>query len=173
MIPQPSHRVKTSLASARPPVYNETIQRRLNEEVALTVDRSIFVTEFDLERLTKLLDDRKRLDHHERKDLKDLEAELKRASIVASQDVPRDVITMNSRVHLKDLDTGEDDTYTLVFPDDADIDRKRISILAPIGTAMLGYRVGDTFEWPVPDGTRRLVVTGIVYQPEAAGDYHL
>lgn len=137
------------------------------------MDRAIFVTEFDLERLEKLLEDLKRFDYRGRRDLKDLEAELQRASIVAPHDVPGDVITMNSRVCLKDLDTEEEATYTLVFPNDADIDRNRISILAPIGTAMFGYRVGDTFEWPVPDGLRRLVVTRILYQPEAAGDHEL
>jgi regulator of nucleoside diphosphate kinase len=149
------------------------INRHLTEEDVSLMDRAIYVTEFDLERLRKLLDDRRRRDPRERKDLKDLEAELKRATVVAPRAVPNDVITMNSRVHLRDLDTGEEDTYTLVFPNDADIDRKRISILAPIGTAMLGYRVGDTFEWPVPEGIRRLIVTEIEYQPESAGDYNL
>ncbi|MGC9336382.1 MAG: GreA/GreB family elongation factor, partial [Anaerolineae bacterium] len=64
-------------------------------------------------------------------------------------------------------------TYMLVFPRDADIDQAKISILAPIGTAMLGYRVGDVFTWEVPEGTRRLRVKEILYQPEASGDYHL
>jgi regulator of nucleoside diphosphate kinase len=64
-------------------------------------------------------------------------------------------------------------TWTLVFPEDADIDQNRISVLAPIGTAMLGYSVGDTIEWPVPEGLRRIQVKEILYQPEAAGDYHL
>jgi len=60
-----------------------------------------------------------------------------------------------------------------VFPSDADIAQSKISVLAPIGTAMLGYRVGDTFEWKVPDGIRRLEIKGVLYQPEAAGDYNL
>ena len=87
--------------------------------------------------------------------------------------MPHDVVTMNSRVQLVDLDTGEAMTYTLVFPDDADLRQGKISVLAPIGTAMLGYRVGDTFEWRVPAGLRRLKIEAILYQPEAAGDYHL
>jgi len=80
---------------------------------------------------------------------------------------------MNSRVHLVDLDTQEEMVYTLVFPQDAEISQSKISVLAPIGTAMLGYRVGDTFTWQVPDGVRRLQVKKVLYQPEASGDYHL
>ena len=74
---------------------------------------------------------------------------------------------------MKDLDTQEEMTYTLVFPADANIKENKISVLAPIGTAMIGYKVGDVIEWPVPSGQRRLKVIGILYQPEAAGDYHL
>ncbi len=76
---------------------------------------------------------------------------------------------MNSTVCLEDLETGEEMTYTLVFPNEADIDQNKISVLAPIGTAMLGYRVGDTVEWPVPSGISRLQVKQILYQPEANG----
>lgn len=93
--------------------------------------------------------------------------------MVALRDIPGDVITMNSKAVLIDLDTGEEMSYTLVFPHDADIDQHKISIFAPIGTAMLGYSVGDTFEWRVPAGLRRLKVKEILYQPEASGDYHM
>ena len=80
---------------------------------------------------------------------------------------------MNSTVVLTDLDTREEETYTLVYPENADTAQGKVSILAPIGTAMLGYRVGDVFEWEVPAGKRRLKVEKIVYQPEASGDYDL
>ena len=63
--------------------------------------------------------------------------------------------------------------YALVFPQDADLAQGKISVLAPIGTAMLGYRVGDVFSWQVPSGERRIKVEAILYQPEAAGDYDL
>jgi regulator of nucleoside diphosphate kinase len=63
--------------------------------------------------------------------------------------------------------------YSLVFPNEADADEGRISILAPVGTAMIGYRVGDVIEWQVPSGLRRLKVEEIIYQPEASGDYLL
>ena len=136
-------------------------------------DRTIHITEYDLERLTKLLQDAPQTMYRGSEYLKDLQAELERGKVIALQDVPHDVVTMNSRVQLVDLDTGEAMTYTLVFPDDADFRQGKISVLAPIGTAMLGYRVGDTFEWRVPAGLRRLKIEAILYQPEAAGDYHL
>lgn len=134
--------------------------------------RDIFITRFDLERLNKLMAE-KRAEGGNSAYLKDLEEELTRASIVESDEVPGDVITMNSRVRLKDMDTGEEMTLSLVFPQDADIDQGRISILAPVGTGMLGYRVGDVLEWQVPAGLRRLEILEILYQPEAAGDFDL
>ena len=80
---------------------------------------------------------------------------------------------MNSRVRLRDLRTGEDETYTLVYPEEADIDEGRLSVLAPLGTALLGSRNGQTIVVNAPGGRRRLKVERILYQPEAAGDYHL
>jgi regulator of nucleoside diphosphate kinase len=134
---------------------------------------TIYITDRDAERLRELLEVAKSFDYRNRGDLKALESELNRARIVASQDVPSNVITMNSRAELLDLDTGEIMAFTLVFPRDADLDAGRISVLAPLGAAMLGYGVGDQFEWSVPYGIRRLEVTRILYQPEAAGDHNL
>jgi regulator of nucleoside diphosphate kinase len=102
-----------------------------------------------------------------RVEIASLQKELERAEIVAPEEVPPDVITMNSRAQLVDLDSNELMQFTLVFPAQADIQEGKISILAPLGTAMLGYRVGDEFEWAVPYGYRRLRVTGIEFQPEA------
>jgi regulator of nucleoside diphosphate kinase len=98
-------------------------------------------------------------------------SELNRASVVPSREIPSSVITMNSRVTLLDLDTQEEETYTLVFPEDLEKTEGSVSVLAPIGTAMLGYKVGDVFEWEVPAGKRRLRVERIDYQPEASGDF--
>ena len=136
-------------------------------------DRTIYITDFDMQRLRELLEDARVSGYRARNDWERLEMELNRGILVAPQDVPADVITMNSRVCLMDLDNGEELTCTLVFPEDADISQNKISILAPIGTAMLGYSVGDTFEWEVPAGLTRFKVKEILYQPEAAGDYHL
>jgi regulator of nucleoside diphosphate kinase len=105
--------------------------------------------------------------------LKDLEDELDRARIVESKDIPGDVITMNSKVRLRDLEAGDETVLFLVFPADANIDEGKISILAPVGTGMIGYKVGDVLEWKVPMGMRKLEILEILYQPEAAGDFHL
>jgi regulator of nucleoside diphosphate kinase len=88
------------------------------------------------------------------------------------QDIPHDLITMNSTFRLRNLDTAEQTVYTLVFPGEADSAKSKISILAPVGTAVLGYRVGDIIEWQVPAGSKRFKVEQILYQPEAAGTFH-
>ena len=105
--------------------------------------------------------------------IEELEAELNRAIIVDTDKIPPDIVTMNSKVYLRDMDTGKDEFYQLVYPEDADIEQNKISILAPIGTAILGYKVGDVIEWKVPAGVRRLKIKKILYQPEAAKEYHL
>jgi regulator of nucleoside diphosphate kinase len=102
-------------------------------------------------------------------DLTALEGELKRARVVPRSRVPSEVITMNSVVRLRDLDTDELEEYELVYPADADMAHNRISVLAPVGTAILGYRLGDVVEWLVPAGPRRLRVEEVLYQPERAG----
>ncbi|HNT36785.1 MAG TPA: nucleoside diphosphate kinase regulator, partial [bacterium] len=127
----------------------------------------------DLARLTKLLQESEATAYRGSEYLAKLSAELARAKVVAAEEISNKVITMHSQVCLEDLETGDRETYTLVFPEEADVDQRRISILAPIGTAMLGYEVGDVFEWEVPAGKRNLQVKEILYQPEAAGDYHL
>jgi regulator of nucleoside diphosphate kinase len=137
-----------------------------------THNRTIYITDHDMDRLRDLLE-RAKDANPVRTDLKDLEAELDRAKLVAPHAVPEDVITMNSKVRLIDRDTAEELTYTVVFPEEANIAQAKISILAPVGTAMLGHRVGDTFEWQVPDGIVSLEVKEILYQPEAAGDFEL
>ncbi len=98
---------------------------------------------------------------------------MERAQIVDAKDIPPNVITMRSTVRLKDLVSGEANIYSLVFPTEANFSHGKISVLAPIGTAILGYRTGDTIEWVVPSGMRKLKVDKVLYQPEAAGDYEL
>ncbi len=134
----------------------------------------IYITEPDHERLTKLIDiAREREGDANRKHIDSLEEELERAEVVQQKEIPPDVVTMRSTVRLKDMDTGEEMTYQLTFPTEANYDEGKISVLAPIGTAMLGYRRGDVIEWEVPSGVRRLRVEEILYQPESKGEYHL
>jgi regulator of nucleoside diphosphate kinase len=136
-------------------------------------DRTIFITQYDVARLRDQIGEVRRTSRGGLDYLDDLETELARACVVAPTEVPPDVVTMNSRLTVVDLDTGEEMEFTLVFHKDADIAQSKISVLAPVGTAVLGYRVGDTFSWVVPDGTRRLKIRDLLYQPEAAGDFEL
>ena len=134
--------------------------------------KTIHITAFDLERLQKLIVDAQSTEYRKSKYLERLKGELARANIVAPQEIPPTVVTMNSTIELVDMDTNEEETYTLVFPEDADLSKGKISVLAPIGTAMLGYEIGDIFEWDVPAGKRRLRVGRIIYQPEASGNFY-
>ena len=130
----------------------------------------IFVTTKDAEKLRELIRKAHHSDYRGSDYLKKLAEEIEKASVVQSNQIPSDVITLNSTARLVDQKTDEEMLYTLVFPEDADISQGKISILAPIGTAMLGYKVGDTFEWDTPGGTRIIRVKEILYQPEASGD---
>lgn len=143
-------------------------------ETMTAEETSIYITKPDRQRLEKLIEiagGQGGVENHEY--LRKLEHELDLAETVSPEEVTGDVITMRSQVRLRDLNTGEEMVYTLVFPSEANFDEGKISVLAPIGTAMLGYRVGSRIEWQVPSGLRRLKVEEILYQPEAAGDYNL
>ena len=139
----------------------------------MSTTRRLHITEFDKSRLEELIAVAEEFGSQDRKDLTSLAEELERAEVVSPKDVPADVVTMNSKVVLRDLSTSKEMTYVLVFPRDANIDAGAISVLAPVGTAILGYAKGDVVEWPVPSGVRRIRIDDVLYQPEAAGDYHL
>ena len=131
--------------------------------------RTIYVTESDKARLEDLFGYFTSVWKRDQRYVDALRRQLERAEVVAPAEIPADVVTMNSQVRVRDLGSGKVTVYTVVFPPDADFSRNRISILAPIGTALLGLRVGDVIEWKVPAGTRRLKVESVLYQPEAAG----
>ena len=102
-----------------------------------------------------------------------LREELARAELREPRDMPRDVITMNSTARFREDASDSEREITLVYPRDVDGSSDRVSILAPVGSALLGLRVGQSIEWPVPGGrTIRLQVLEVRYQPEAAGEYH-
>lgn len=128
----------------------------------------IYITNADAERLRRLIAGRRSANAVDHEYLATLEQELDRAEIVEPSAIPRDVVTMNSEVRMQDLDSGETRLYRLIFPTQSRAENS-ISVLAPIGTAMLGYRVGDVIEWRVPKGIRRLKVMEVMYQPESAG----
>jgi regulator of nucleoside diphosphate kinase len=134
-------------------------------------ERKLYITDSDMGRLRKLLEGSHNWNEKDREYLEDLEDELDRAAVVSSRKVPPDIVTMNTRMRVKDLDSGKEMTIQLVFPNEADYEEGKISIMAPIGTALIGYGAGDTVEWEVPAGIRRLRIEEIIYQPEAAGQF--
>jgi len=135
--------------------------------------RAIYITEVDLERLRELVGVARSCSELDQAGLAALQAELDRASIVSAQEVPSDVITMHSQVRIRDLGAGEEMVFTLVYPRGVNLEQGKISVMSPLGTALLGYRVGDVLDWQVPDGVRRLQIVEVVYQPEVAGHFHL
>lgn len=86
--------------------------------------------------------------------------------------IPSDVVTMNTKVRFIDINESEEFVYTIVYPEDADLTHGKLSVLAPIGTALLGYREGSELVWNVPAGLKSFRIDKILYQPEANGDYH-
>ena len=105
--------------------------------------------------------------------LKDLRNEIENADIVNPEQIPADYITMNSKIRFKDIETEESFIFTIVYPSDADTGQGKMSVLAPIGTALLGNRVGDIISWQVPDGQKKFRVEEILYQPEANKNFDL
>ncbi len=130
---------------------------------------TIFITAADLRELREMVYQARKHEDVESANLARLQAELERARIVSPDDVPRDVVTMNSKVLLYDLDTREREIFTLVYPWQADAENNRVSVLAPIGTALIGARVGDVMRWPVPAGILRFRIEELIYQPEREG----
>ncbi|NLO39607.1 MAG: nucleoside diphosphate kinase regulator [Ruminiclostridium sp.] len=136
-----------------------------------SVCEMLYMTEVDKERLQTLLKDMFFDDGITEKAISDLENEIKRATVVTPEELPRDIVTMNSRVLL--CLNGDDTEVSLVYPDDADWSEQKLSVFSPIGMAILGYREGDTVQWEVPSGVTKIQILKILYQPEAAGHYHL
>ncbi|MGH9628550.1 MAG: nucleoside diphosphate kinase regulator [Bryobacteraceae bacterium] len=130
----------------------------------------IYITREDMQRLQRLVDGLQVSAQAEGSNLAALEEELDRARIVDAKRIRPDVITLNSQVRVLDLDSGRVMEYEIVYPNTRPrSSTDALSVLAPLGTALLGYRVGDTIEWQVPKGKRRLKVIDVLYQPEAAG----
>ena len=123
----------------------------------------IYITKSDKERLIKLIEDAKYKDFKTDQYLRVLEAEIDKAKVIEDKAMPKDVITMNSRVLLSMEGTEEE--FTLVYPKDADVKNNKISVFSPIGTAILGYREGSSIEWKVPNGVVEIKVVKVLSQP--------
>jgi regulator of nucleoside diphosphate kinase len=130
----------------------------------MTERPSLYLTQGDLERLSQLLD--KQGGRYAK-----LEEEIARAAVVPREDIPRDVVTMNSRVVFENETTRERREVELVYPREADIAAGKISVLVPVGSALLGLRVGQSIDWQLPNGEKhRYRVIDVPYQPESSGN---
>jgi regulator of nucleoside diphosphate kinase len=132
---------------------------------------NIQITEPDYVRLCGLVSSEKNLKTVELKNLSFLGEEIKRAQRVSPEQIAPDFVTMNSQVEIVDLDTNKPMTVRLVYPKDADFKIGNVSVLSPLGAALLGYRAGSVISFEVPKGTKRMKINSILYQPEANGEY--
>jgi regulator of nucleoside diphosphate kinase len=135
--------------------------------------QAIYVTNSDRYRLLDLTPGMKGVSPMDDSNVEELRKEIARARIVTEEKIQGNIITMNSKFLVRLLDSGKVRLYTLVFPKDADFAKGKISVLSPLGTALIGYQEGDVVEWVAPAGTKKLKVEKVLYQPEAAGHYYL
>ncbi|BCV36084.1 MULTISPECIES: nucleoside diphosphate kinase regulator [Shewanella] len=136
----------------------------------MSTQPNIVISEVDMDRLERLLES---LPANAFPGHQALEAELERAEIRPSKEMPDNVVTMNSEVRFRMSSSNEEFTLRLVYPKDADGSAGKISILAPVGGALLGLAQGDEIEWPGPGGGMvKVRIEEIIYQPERSGDFH-
>jgi regulator of nucleoside diphosphate kinase len=135
----------------------------------MTAKPNIVLSSLDADRLTRLLES---ISDQTFPGREDLEAELARARVVDPKEVPPTVVTMNSTVRFRIQSSSQEFFLTLVYPKDVDPKGGTISVLAPVGSALLGLSKGDEIEWPKPGGgVLRVRIEDVIYQPERAGDF--
>ena len=132
--------------------------------------KNLIISELDSSRIRQILSSSKIVTGKEGENLM---GEINRARIVSPQRIPSDVVTMNTVVRIRNIDQNRAYTIKLVYPEAADPKKGHISIFAPVAAAILGYRQGDIVDWQMPSGNTQIMIKEILYQPEAAGDYHL
>ena len=132
----------------------------------------VLISGVDFERLSDVVES-PRYRGNRRVPLGELRNGLGRGAVVSPKEVPADIVTMRTRVRVRDGPTGTAEVYTLVYPEEADFAQGKVSVLAPLGSALLGARVGSVINVHAPAGVRRMKIERILYQPEAAGDSHL
>jgi regulator of nucleoside diphosphate kinase len=143
-------------------------------------DNSIFnemtkliLNRLDYLRIQKAINDAKLVKSINAAEAESLMKELDSATIVEPEEIPSNVVTMNSIVKISFLNTNQQTQFQIVYPGQANVKEKKISIFSPIATALIGYKVSDEVEWIVPAGLTKIRIDEIIYQPEAAGDYDL
>ncbi|MBB3191390.1 nucleoside diphosphate kinase regulator [Halomonas cerina] len=136
----------------------------------MTMRPPLIINRLDAERLQRLID---AADDQDLAVAEALEAELERGEVLDPEEMPEDVVSMNSRVQFTDLGRGRQITRTLVYPHALASTEDAISVMAPVGAALLGLRIGDTIDWPLPGGGKtRLRLDALLWQPEREGQFH-
>lgn len=131
----------------------------------------LHITRIDHLRLTSLVKKERNKNRSDIENIRKLSDELRKAIIVDPENIDPDVATMNSVIKFTDIESGKDMQLKIVYPEESDIKKRQVSILAPVGMALLGYRKGDIVEWNVPGGRKKFLINEILYQPEKSGDY--
>ena len=131
------------------------------------------LTKNDYTRIYKAITDAKNSKTINSNEAEKLLSELSKAEIVPSEKIDKYVVTMNSEVKLFFENTQKEQSFKIVYPQDANLKENKISIFSPIATALIGYKIGDEIEWIVPGGMTKIKIVDLIYQPEAAGDFDL
>lgn len=170
LIAHPVFRMKQEDASCQiPSMRNRRLHFTAWEEPDM--ERKLYINALDHERLTRLIEEANYGVAELDASFRVLQTELARATVVAPKALPGDVISMRSRIRIT-LD-GTDMVVSLVYPDEANRTQGKLSVLSPIGTAIIGYRAGDVIQWQTPGGLKRIEIKEVLYQPESAGEYEL
>lgn len=135
--------------------------------------KKVTLTKNDYTRIYKAITDAKNSKTINSNEAEKLLSELSKAEIVPSENIDKDVVTMNSEVKLFFENTQKEQSFKIVYPQDANLKENKISIFSPIATALIGYNIGDEIEWIVPGGMTKIKIVDLIYQPEAAGDFDL
>ncbi|MDR8389983.1 nucleoside diphosphate kinase regulator [Aliifodinibius sp. S!AR15-10] len=134
---------------------------------------AITISTLDYQRIYKSINEAEDSNSITEKEAQALAGELEKAKIVEPQEMPNDVITMNSKVKITFVKSNKQIELKIVYPHEADINQNLISIFSPIAAALIGYKVGDTIDWIVPSGPTSIKIDEIIYQPEAEGQFDL
>ncbi len=158
--------------------FSRTLSRTLSRKprkakgaAMKTITPELLLSNTDMPRLREILTAPKKTAADVRPAMERLQRDLDRGEVRAAPEVPAGVVTMRSCVRIEDLHTGDRETFTLVYPDEADLFEGKLSVLAPLGAALLGAKAGDTLDVQVKTGIRQIKVDRLLYQPEAAGDF--
>ncbi|MDQ0475777.1 nucleoside diphosphate kinase regulator [Chryseobacterium gotjawalense] len=133
----------------------------------------VIITKQDFNKIHRSITDAKAKNSIKKEEAEKLLAELKSAKIVEQDKIEPDVVTMNSivKIHFQNNKTTME--FQLVYPADANIKERKISIFSSVASALIGYRVGDEIDWLIPSGMTKIVIDEVIYQPESAGDFDL